>query len=571
MSDIKDRTSVKTELKPDDWLAGQENSAGLGVEFRAQLADFGIVKFSSLAARLTATANNGRPWQCHIATADYNIQCLSNGDSWFSFGSSADIAHRPAAATLGKGQWQVGDKVFVSDSIRWSKVTTTLTEFNPSQLSGLQLWLDASDTLLKADLSAAVLTTDTVTYWPDKSGNSRGPTVSGTPKVGEINGVKAVQFNGDSLFVTPAFIDTAYNTSGFTLFVVAKHNTDTVPAAQCIAGFTAPFVAIQADTPRLSSGALTGLTGFAPSLDRGTIDGVYMLGWDGGTNAIYGLNGAISCSASGACTASDIAMRKAVTGGITFATAPGNALKIGALGVGQYNWNGLEGEVILYNRLVTDAEAAQISGYLQTKWGYDKPLLTCIGGSLTSGQESTGGVTQSQISGTSNWPNQFKALAGGESAIRVRTDAVPGRQIKQILALSAGSRLYRSLFNPSSSKKQAATVFIAGNDIATLSVGSGAYEYYRDLCLDLKNTGYEVIAGTIIKQGVTPDAGFEAFRNDFNTKLRANYRQFADKLVDFDTILNLTNPLNTTYFAADKIHLTDAGYALVAAAVFAVY
>jgi hypothetical protein len=48
-----------------------------------------------------------------------------------------------------------------------------------------------------------------------------------------------------------------------------------------------------------------------------------------------------------------------------------------------------------------------------------------------------------------------------------------------------------------------------------------------------------------------------------NSLIRAQWWQFGDALADLNATPNLTNPTNTTYYAADQIHMTNAGYAIV--------
>jgi len=49
-----------------------------------------------------------------------------------------------------------------------------------------------------------------------------------------------------------------------------------------------------------------------------------------------------------------------------------------------------------------------------------------------------------------------------------------------------------------------------------------------------------------------------------NALIRANWNSFADGLADIAADARFTDYNNTTYFNADKVHLTDAGYAAAA-------
>jgi hypothetical protein len=208
-----------------------------------------------------------------------------------------------------------------------------------------------------------------------------------------------------------------------------------------------------------------------------------------------------------------------------------------------------------------------------TKWGFDLPSVTCVGDSLTTGTNSTasnngnGGTGtdgQSIVVGTTNYPNRLKALLGGETVVQVRADAYPGKTIALSLNKIKSNRLHHILYNKSSSKSQKLVVFNGTNDLNGGMPAASALIEYRRQCLDAIELGYEVIAVTILpRQDAGVHANFEANRVLFNESLRTGYRDFAHKLVDFDTKAELMNPLNTTYFAADKVHLTDAGYTVV--------
>jgi hypothetical protein len=78
--------------------------------------------------------------------------------------------------------------------------------FAPTDISGLALWLDASDaSTLWADTAGTIPATSTVARWNDKSGNSNNAT-QGTginqPITGSsnINGINAISFDGTNDF-----------------------------------------------------------------------------------------------------------------------------------------------------------------------------------------------------------------------------------------------------------------------------------------------------------------------------------------------------------------------------------
>jgi hypothetical protein len=80
----------------------------------------------------------------------------------------------------------------------------------PTQIPGLQLWLDAAD--------ASTIVGSPVTQWNDKSGNGRNATATGsTITVSTLNGVPAINYDGSSYLTAPV---TAGVADPFTVFVV---------------------------------------------------------------------------------------------------------------------------------------------------------------------------------------------------------------------------------------------------------------------------------------------------------------------------------------------------------------
>jgi hypothetical protein len=89
----------------------------------------------------------------------------------------------------------------------------------------------------------------------------------------------------------------------------------------------------------------------------------------------------------------------------------------------------------------------------------------------------------------------------------------------------------------------------------------------RDYVLRRRAKGWYVIVPTILpRTGAGTPAGFEADRGTLNTWLLAG-SSGANAVVDLTGNANLADSTNVTYFNADKVHLTTAGAAEVAAAV----
>jgi lysophospholipase L1-like esterase len=102
--------------------------------------------------------------------------------------------------------------------------------------------------------------------------------------------------------------------------------------------------------------------------------------------------------------------------------------------------------------------------------------------------------------------------------------------------------------------------FIDGRTVAQ------AQASIQSICSKAKATGFKfVIVAPIMAVGAASWTGtMETKRQEYNTWLRANWNTFADAITDHAADERLSNPNNRTYFQADKMHLTAAGYAVMA-------
>lgn len=102
--------------------------------------------------------------------------------------------------------------------------------FNPSKISGLQLWLKADTGLFQNSNGTTAVTADgdPIGYWADQSGNSNHATIATsslrpTYKVAQQNGYGGVKFDG-----TDDYLATPINTGGqWHVFAVIKSPTAT--------------------------------------------------------------------------------------------------------------------------------------------------------------------------------------------------------------------------------------------------------------------------------------------------------------------------------------------------------
>lgn len=92
------------------------------------------------------------------------------------------------------------------------------------------------------------------------------------------------------------------------------------------------------------------------------------------------------------------------------------------------------------------------------------------------------------------------------------------------------------------------------------------HDAIKTYCLARRAAGWRVLVCTEID---AQDAGrlangWTVKYQALNTLLKADYADFADAIADLGANANLQDATNTTYFNADKLHLTTAGYTVVA-------
>lgn len=257
---------------------------------------------------------------------------------------------------------------------------------NPATISGLQLWLDASDVSGMAQLSngttAVTADDDPVGYWADKSGNGYHATQTDNnnrPKyrVGVRNGRSTLRWDGtnDSYRVASipldatisVFVACQFNVAGLAwpttgnLFIEHSTNSNSFSgflfsgssnSAQQINRIVSP-------TFRFSSLGVAAWVGtdwnvvecrFSPGT---TIDGV-LASWKNGVQQAN--NG----SAAGATTQA---------GTVTSSRSVTADLFLGARNQASAFSNGDYAEILIYNRPLTDGEHTAVRRYLGRKWG----------------------------------------------------------------------------------------------------------------------------------------------------------------------------------------------------------
>lgn len=228
--------------------------------------------------------------------------------------------------------------------------------------TGLKLWLDAT--------TGVTTSGSTVTGWADQSGNGHdGSHTSGSPQLigGAINGLPAINFDGILDYFALAG-GAVLASDSFTIFAIA---TDTGPSA----GYRNIYSNWDAGNS-WSSVFLGTADGDSPARSGRVTDGLYatnaitdpttpFISWgvyQGGVNAEMFVDGASVGSEAQNNLPADISNPN----GQRDVTTPSFIGRQGSFS-GE-SWQGLIGEVLVYEGALTPDEQAEVYGYLYAKW-----------------------------------------------------------------------------------------------------------------------------------------------------------------------------------------------------------
>jgi lysophospholipase L1-like esterase len=234
-------------------------------------------------------------------------------------------------------------------------------------------------------------------------------------------------------------------------------------------------------------------------------------------------------------------------------------------------------EMVVYGADPSDADAAKVVAWLRSgrvgfpPASYAAPLLIFDGNSMTYGAGSSG------ISGT--YPNQL--IAALADPVVGGNFGVSGQETDGMIADSPAQ--IDPLCSFTTRTKNVVVAWEGTNDIRAGASAATAFANLKAYCQARKDVGYRVILLTIPPRSDVGTPGtFDDDRSSVNASLRADFPTsttatrvfrpgvgvtYADLLVDVAanaTIGDAGDEANTTYYD-DLVHMTDAGYALVAA------
>lgn len=414
--------------------------------------------------------------------------------------------------------------------------------FNPASLNNLQLWLDASDlATLWQDTGAttpAAASTDPIKRLNDKSGNSRNATNGNAGLFPLLNihsdGKNEILFDGvNDYLLTTSFVVS----QPFTIYI-AYRSVVWINGGRLIDGGTANRAVINnyPSAPSISMYAGSAFVDTAFGPDNGLVAELAAV-YNGASSALY-VNQVTGTGNPGANSISD-------------------GLTIGAAGTKALNANIALREILIYSGAHSSTDRATVKAYLKSKWNvaYQSILLIADGDSIMLGYS---------LPTASSMPSQLVALVtGGIGRVRMSNFAVTGQTVADMNtdAATQVDGVYSSAYD-----KRICLVWGGTNDLYFGASAATAYSRLTTYWAARRAAGWTVVAFTITPRSAgSPPADFETQRANLNSSIRsgsANYDVLVDVAAD-SRLGDAGDETNTTYYL-DLVHMTQAGYAIVA-------
>jgi hypothetical protein len=280
----------------------------------------------------------------------------------------------PAASGLNS---EAGGVWTLRDAERFKRAGTWPTAFvNPTSITGLQLWLDASDagTLFNATAGGSLVAADgAVARWEDKSGNGRHAsqsTAGNRPvrKTAIQGGLDVLRFDGTNDYISTASFS---KSAGITVFCVVKADSWNVSVYRCYFNHGYSIAAP-------SSGVLGCLAG---STLREWLQNDYLfLGNGADEDVAPRAAGPASSGSNFRLIAFNLSasVSRGYVNGITATTRVETTAAVNtsaaAVGVGASTsttefWLGEVAEIVYYDSVLSDAHRGFVTSYLLQKWG----------------------------------------------------------------------------------------------------------------------------------------------------------------------------------------------------------
>lgn len=409
-------------------------------------------------------------------------------------------------------------------------------QFSPTDIPNLLMWLNPTSGMYTDNGTTIARSGELVYQWKDASGNGNHATQSAITNraLCGTDGLLCIPWVSASAYYS---IPTApINSRNFSLFCVFRPCSEYSNQSIFQANGLNPSILSIDNIGGSGIGKVGYYDGTArfdvtPKRSPATLQVQYLIG--SSSAAIFGLN-ENSSSVSALASA-------AVTGSL-----------IGRFNGSRY-FQGEIREILLYNRSITPSESIRIKSYLYTKHGigtavYTKQLIY-DGDSLTKGWGS---------SNASSYPYFLSNIL--DNTWRHINYGLESQTLTTIVANAAAN--IDILYNVGYTKN-VVVVWGGSNDLDDYQ--RTAAQVYGDLvtyCNARRSAGFKVVVLSVIARSTMTEA-MNTHRLNYNTSASVNWNTFADGFADVANDSRLSNFNDTTYFY-DGIHLTNAGYSIVA-------
>lgn len=276
----------------------------------------------------------------------------------------------------------------------------------------------------------------------------------------------------------------------------------------------------------------------------------------GGMDALFGWNGQYVARSGNPARGSTVIGPKDL--GLDPTVAPVSGQRLGSLSVGSAlgSWTGTVFEVVVFAGALPQVEIDDWYADLNTRWAVTAAArrIACVGNSITWG---VGAGAQN------SYPTQLQALLG--TGYQVCNWGIPSQTTTQMITGCPGQEL--SLARQGLASADIAVMLEVGNDVILPPFVNSTTGYANVVanCGQLRAAGFKVVVCTCFARLGTGSSGATTTTiTAINTLIRTNWATFADAIADLAANANLSDSTNTTYFQADNVHLTTAGYGVVA-------
>ena len=223
--------------------------------------------------------------------------------------------------------------------------------FSPVDITGCQLWLDASD-------ATTITGTTSVSAWKDKSGNGANATNTGTTiTISTLNGLPAINYDGSSYLTAPITSGVADPFSIFMIFSQAAYGAPVYSTSTSTDG-NALFLNYGGTTDLLEgNGSWISKNPSTIGNNQTYLLSIVSTSVNGGTITLY-VNGASYLS------------------GTTIGAFTWTSFLIGKRSIPGYSetLSGKFGEIMVFKSALSSSQRQQVESYLAWKWGLISPL-----------------------------------------------------------------------------------------------------------------------------------------------------------------------------------------------------